>query len=64
MKKVTKNEFIGFINEQPNIKMVSGMTKDGFLRTYTKNNEIIATWLQSSAGDICEVATKQKGYKI
>ena len=55
MKKVTMNEFIGFINEQPNMKMTSGMTRDGFLRTYTKDDKIIATWLQSSSGDICEV---------
>lgn len=63
MKKVTKNEFIGFINEQPNMKMTSGKTKDGFLRTYTKNGEIIATWLESSAGDICAVA-EQRGMVI
>lgn len=63
MKRVTKNEFIGFINEQPHMTLTSTMTKNGFLRTYTKNNKIIASWLQSSTGDIYEVA-EQKGYII
>lgn len=57
MKQVTYNTFVGFINTQSQIKLVTTKKDGEILRTYfDRSGCIVATWFRDNFGnDICEI---------